>query len=275
MGSATESTGAWCVFPRAFAHRDSAHPVPLGDALAAGFTALEIDVWLRGGDLLVGHDESELDPAATLRARYVEPIEARVRCGTLLPPAAGGLTLVLDVKTRATRTYRALDGLLREHAGILTSWRDGVRTPGPVTVLVSGHRARRRMAHQRVRYAAYDGRRPDVRRFPRRPPPAELVPMVSADWSDVVRWTGAGELRPRDLRRLARLVSAGHGQARAVRFWGTPDRPGPERAAVWSLLCDLDVDAINTDDLHGLADFLRARGDRECHATPRPCAPGP
>ncbi|MEQ9407329.1 MAG: hypothetical protein RIK87_06360 [Fuerstiella sp.] len=43
-----------------------------------------------------------------------------------------------------------------------------------------------------------------------------------------------------------------HAADRRVRFWATPDKP-----AVWQALNKAGVDLINTDDLSGLAKFLR------------------
>jgi glycerophosphoryl diester phosphodiesterase len=42
-----------------------------------------------------------------------------------------------------------------------------------------------------------------------------------------------------------------------VRFWATPDTPGAAREALWDELAAAGVDYLNTDDLHGLEDFLR------------------
>lgn len=249
------------MLPRAFAHRDDAHPSPLDDALALGFPGIEVDVWLRDGVLLVGHDLDELDPGVTLAGAYLEPLAMRVRSRTLLPGWSGSFLLVLDVKSDAGSTWRALDALLADHVGMLTTWRDGREYPGPVTVLVSGNRARTQISRQRMRHAGYDGRLPDLRRrWFRRPGPA-LVPLVSADWKRVIGWDGASPLSRRSRRRLARLVSDAHQQGRKIRFWATPDAGGDARAAIWALLCDVGVDYINTDDLRGLADFLLARHD--------------
>jgi hypothetical protein len=41
-----------------------------------------------------------------------------------------------------------------------------------------------------------------------------------------------------------------------VRFWGTPDDPGPARDAVWREILAVGVDLISTDDLDGLEEFL-------------------
>lgn len=261
-GTAPEpGPGAVGPLPQAFAHRDSAHHRPLLDALDAGFTAVEADLWLRDGQLLIGHDEVDLNPSRTLASTYLRPLAELSRTAAL--PTADGtpLTLVLDAKTAARPTWRALERELGGFGDVLTRWtRDGV-TPGAATVLVSGHRARRLMATRSDRLAGYDGRPPDLsRRWPFAPPPVELVPMVSADWTKAVGWDGVGPVPRRIRRRVTGIVATAHRQGRTVRFWATPDEPGPPREAVWSLLLDLGVDHLNTDDLAGLARFLHRGG---------------
>ncbi|MFI5706300.1 hypothetical protein [Kribbella sp. NPDC051620] len=53
------------------------------------------------------------------------------------------------------------------------------------------------------------------------------------------------------------MVTTAHDAGYRVRFWETPDIPGAAREAVWSELVAAGVDHLNTDDLHGLEDFLR------------------
>ncbi|MCB0720220.1 MAG: hypothetical protein KDD65_17360, partial [Bacteroidetes bacterium] len=43
---------------------------------------------------------------------------------------------------------------------------------------------------------------------------------------------------------------------RELRFWATPDSPGPVRTAVWDTLLSAGATLLNTDDLSGLADYL-------------------
>jgi hypothetical protein len=64
---------------RAHAHNDYLHPRPLLDALDAGLTSVEADVWLAEGDLLVAHDRSDARSARTLRTLYLEPLRRIVR----------------------------------------------------------------------------------------------------------------------------------------------------------------------------------------------------
>ena len=57
--------------------------------------------------------------------------------------------------------------------------------------------------------------------------------------------------------KLRELVKRCHDAGQRLRFWATPDQPGAARDALWRELVAADVDQINTDDLAGLAAFLR------------------
>jgi hypothetical protein len=65
--------------PGAHAHNDYKHARPLLDALAHGFASVEADVFLVDGELLVGHDPSELRSGRTLTSLYLEPLRNRIR----------------------------------------------------------------------------------------------------------------------------------------------------------------------------------------------------
>lgn len=53
-------------------------------------------------------------------------------------------------------------------------------------------------------------------------------------------------------------MDTAHARGQRVRFWATPDLPGPDRDALWGELVAAGVDHLNTDDLAGLASFLDA-----------------
>jgi hypothetical protein len=105
------------------------------------------------------------------------------------------------------------------------------------------------------RNAFYDGRLNDLDVGL----PATLMPLVSDNWTRHFTWTGNGEMPAQQRARLDAIVSAAHRQGQALRFWATPDQPGPARDALWEALSEAGVDFINTDDLAGLAAFLGSR----------------
>lgn len=245
--------------PRAHAHNDYEHARPLFDALDHGFTSVEADIWLVDGELLVGHDLEDLQPGRTLQRLYLDPLAERVRAnhGRLYPGSRQQLQLLIDIKNTGAETYTALDRVLRDYRLMLTTYVRGHVRRGAITAVVSGDRPRELMAGQRVRYAFYDGRMSDLGVGV----PASFMPLVSDNWTNVFTWQGVGEMPAAERDRLRLIVRTAHRDGQRVRFWATPDLPGPEREAIWRELVAADVDHINTDDLAGLAGFLRGEED--------------
>ncbi|MDP9793651.1 glycerophosphoryl diester phosphodiesterase [Catenuloplanes nepalensis] len=241
--------------PQAHAHNDYEHERPLLDALDHGFTSVEADIYLVDGELLVAHDPEDLRPGRTLEALYLDPLVERVRAnrGRVYRGSPISLQLLIDIKNTGVATYTALDATLREYDKILTRYARGRVTTGAVTAVVSGDRPRELMESQTVRYAFYDGRMADLTAGA----PASLIPLISDNWTNVFTWQGVGEFPADQRARLREIVTTAHADGRRVRFWATPDTPGPARDAIWTALRRAGVDHINTDDLDGLETFLR------------------
>ncbi|WP_353946546.1 phosphatidylinositol-specific phospholipase C/glycerophosphodiester phosphodiesterase family protein [Streptomyces sp. HUAS MG91] len=242
---------------RAHAHNDYDHPRPLFDALDHRFNSVEADIYLVDGDLLVAHDPVDLDPARTLESLYLAPLAARVRAhhGSVYRGWRRPLQLLVDIKTEGAAAYRELDRQLSRHRGLFTTYAHGKVRPGPVTAVVSGDRAAGPViAAQPTRSAFYDGRLTDLGTAD----PASFIPLISDNWTNNFTWLGSGPMPAAERDRLHGIVSAAHAHGQRVRFWATPDFPGPERDAVWRELIAADVDHLNTDDLAGLEAFLTA-----------------
>ncbi|MFK4213535.1 phosphatidylinositol-specific phospholipase C/glycerophosphodiester phosphodiesterase family protein [Streptomyces sp. NPDC030920] len=246
---------------RAHAHNDYLHTRPLYDALGHGFTSVEADIFLVDGELLVAHEATDLDPARTLASLYLDPLLDRVRAnhGTVHPGYHDPVQLLIDIKTDGAAAYLELDRQLRHYRRMLTSYHHGRVRPGAITPVISGDRAARApMEAQHTRYAFYDGRPEDLGTAAT----ASFVPLISSSWSDDFSWLGAGPFPAAEREKLRALVATAHRGGRRVRFWATPDAPGPERDAVWTELLAAGVDHLNTDDLAGLERFLRTH-DRD------------
>ncbi|WNO70922.1 MULTISPECIES: phosphatidylinositol-specific phospholipase C/glycerophosphodiester phosphodiesterase family protein [unclassified Streptomyces] len=244
---------------QAHAHNDYLHERPLHDALSHGFTSLEADIFLVNGELLVAHTPEELDPTRTLRSLYLDPLLARVRAnhGSVYRGYGKPVQLLVDIKTDGVACYLELDRQLRRYSRMLTGYAHGRVRPGAVTPVVSGDRAARvPMEAQRQRYAFYDGRLDDLGTAT----PASFIPLISSNWTSSFTWQGIGPFPAGERGTLHALVSAAHDRGQRVRFWATPDVPGPARDAVWSELLAAGVDHLNSDDLAGLETFLRRRG---------------
>ncbi|MET8565219.1 phosphatidylinositol-specific phospholipase C/glycerophosphodiester phosphodiesterase family protein [Streptomyces flaveolus] len=242
----------------AHAHNDYEHPRPLFDALDHRFGSVEADIFLVGGQLLIGHETSDLDPSRTLESLYLEPLAARVRAnhGQVHRGSRRPLQLLIDIKTEGSATYLELDRHLRRYPHLFTRYAHGRVHPGPVTAVISGDRAARTpMEAQTERRAFYDGRLADLGG----PAPASFISLVSDNWTQNFTWTGVGTFPDAERQRLRSITGAAHARGQQVRFWATPDTAGPARHALWTELLAAGVDYLNTDDLAGLESFLDAR----------------
>lgn len=240
---------------QAHAHNDYEHPRPLLDALDHDFCSVEADVWLIDGKLLVAHELKDARPDRTLERLYLDPLQTRVRRhhGRVYP-GGPAVTLLIDAKSDATNTYRAISKSLAGYRSILTTFRSDRIETNAVTVIISGNRARDLMASEKVRLAGYDGRLSDLPELEKTPVPG-LIPLISDNWRLHFAWKGTeGPLPEEERRKLRALVEQTHRTGARIRFWGMPDSP-----LVWATLAEAGVDLINTDQLAELARFLQSR----------------
>jgi len=233
------------LLPRAFAHNDQLQTRPLYGALEHGFAAVEADVFLVDGELLVGHGRKDVVPGRTLSSLYLDPLAELVQ-------DRGGLfdghpfLLLIDVKSEAGPTYAALHDVLASYSHMLTQYRHDGTLSGPVRVVVSGRTDLAQMEGQLVRYATADVRSTQLDRAL-----SPVVSMVSDKWRDGFRWLWLTEhwMRRREQAKLRRLVTRIHDAGCTARFWGVLPR-------TWPALLAADVDHIITDDVPGLRKFL-------------------
>ena len=243
---------------RAHAHNDYEHRRPLADAMSAGFTSVEADVYLVGTELLVAHDPHEVRPEVTLQSTYLEPLRqrARSRGGSSFRGYSGVFQLLVDVKSDPLATYLVLDRALQAYRDVLWRWEDGRPVRGAVQVVVSGNRLREYMQGQATRYAAYDGRAADLGTTS-----SSLVPLISDNFTGHFTWRGEGHMPAAERAKLRSWVRVAHARGQRLRLWATPDQ-GRQRERVWAELLAAGVDHINTDDLAGLRAWL-LRNDPE------------
>ena len=230
--------------PRSHSHNDYAQARPLFEALERGFASIEVDVFLVDGALLVGHEPEKVRPDVTLGQLYLDPLRdiARRNGGSVYAGSDQSLQLLIDVKSEADATYRALHETLRGYADLFTTWTADGSEQGAVTAVLSGNRATALIGARTPRYVAIDGRVQENRSKLG----VDLVPLVSVDWKEL----GPLEERP---ERARALVVQLHAEGRKVRFWATP-----EREDLWQSLIAMDVDYVGTDQVDRLDPVLRA-----------------
>jgi hypothetical protein len=239
-------------FP-AHAHNDYSHEHPLLDALENNFRSIEADVYSKGDSLYVAHNRGDIGPGRTLRALYLEPLRHYFKEGGGNQfDSACPLILLIDIKDQGVPTYTLLDNILQEYREMLCSVSPEGYHPGRVMAVISGNRPVEYMQEQSQRLAFVDGRIKDLQEGY----PPDLMPLISDNWTNHFTWTGKGKMPDRERVNLETFVNEAHDSGQLIRFWATPDIPGPARDAIWSELLEAGVDLINTDDLEGLRSFI-------------------
>ena len=237
----------------AHAHNDYEHEHPLWDALHYGFSSIEADVHLVDGIFYVAHDVEDISLERTFRYLYLDPLLSLVKNnkGGVFQDGSGILLLV-DMKTEGADCWPALKGLLLEYGEMLSVFRSGKVDEGPVTVIVSGNRDWSEMSAEKICPALYDGRFENLTADP----DSQLIPLISASWTDEFVWEGEGLIPESDQVKMKNVIEKAHGQGRGIRFWATdvPDAEGQKY--IWDLLLAAGVDFINTDKLAEFSKYL-------------------
>ncbi|KAL8755066.1 MAG: hypothetical protein Q9184_004910 [Pyrenodesmia sp. 2 TL-2023] len=153
-------------------HNDYWRRVPLYDALAAGCTGVEADVWLdpnHPNDLFVGHTRKSLTSARTLKSLYIDPLLTILNNQNNNPSSSSSpsspndttttflnskigifdvspttsLTLLIDLKTDPLTTFPLVIAAIKPllDAGYLTTYSASTSAlvRGPITVVATGN----------------------------------------------------------------------------------------------------------------------------------------
>ncbi len=240
--------------PIAHAHNDYEHERPLYDALQAGFTSVEADVYLVNNELLVAHDRHDTTAARSLESLYLNPLRQ------YFSKRADDSTrktfwLMIDVKSDAIATHRKIQSVLKKYPDLVAklqksnSHQVDSEVP-PVRVVISGNRAKEDILNSQPRISGIDGRLSDLHSELS----SDAMPWISDNWRSHFRWRGQNTFPEEERKKLRRYVKQAHDRGRLLRFWATPDSP-----ALWDELLDAKVDLINADDLGGLQMHLQKR----------------
>lgn len=234
-----------------FAHNDYWHKRPLYDALDNGFTHIEADIYLRRNKLIVAHILPFFKKQKTLERLYFKPLleciegnNKEIKC------PAYPLTLMIDIKSDADKTYQALEILLKKYRSILSGYDNGVYTQRQVTIVITGHKPYEIIKSQQNRLVFIDE---DLMQLKLDTTSKNLYQTASCKYSSVLKWDGKGSFSIVEKQRLCNLVHLAHKFGKKVRLWASP-----ENEAVWKELLDCGVDLINTDKLVELKNFLLA-----------------
>lgn len=235
-----------------FAHNDYRHRRPLFDAENNGYTHIEADVFLHDNKLVVAHINPYFKKNRTLENLYLAPLFEQVQAnnGSVYQGHKEPVTLMIDIKTGAQKTYAALQALLEKYKPMLSSYDDGVVTTRAVTIVLSGHKPYDMVTAAKNRLVFIDE---DLRKV-ERDTIANVARMASCKYSKLLKWRGNGMMSAHERQRLVNYVHLAHKNGDQVRLWASPDNK-----AVWNEILSCGVDLINTDKLATLKDFLVER----------------
>lgn len=235
--------------PNAYAHNDYWHKRPLYDALDNGFTNIEADIYLRDNKLIVAHVLPRLRMQKTLDSLYMKPLAEYVS-GTNKQYGCPDcpILLMIDIKSEANRTYKALRKLLLQYQYILSAFEDGKLRQGKVTIVITGNKPLKLLRLEKIRFAFIDE---DLRSVKQDTIDQNFYQTASCRYSELVNWRGEGPMPLPEHDKLCAYVAAAHKFGKKVRLWASP-----EKKEVWQQLLDCGVDFINTDQLVELKNFL-------------------
>ena len=227
-----------------FAHNDYEKPVPLVAAYDAQAGFIEADVFLQGNDLLVGHEIKQIQKDKTLEALYLKPLDKLIEKngGFAYADKEQSLTLMIDLKTDGIATLNTLVTRLKKYPR-LTACKT-------LMITVSGNMPIPALWKNSPPFIHFDGR-PGITYTTDQ---QKRIRLISASFQSFSKWNGTDKLSQRDREKLVAIIEAAHAINKPFRFWATPDFPES-----WSKLIELGVDIINTDDVVGLATFLKER----------------
>jgi hypothetical protein len=236
----------------AFAHNDYWHKRPLYDALDNGYTHIEADIYLRKGKLVVAHLLPLFKRHRTLERLYLDPLASCINGSNdqeshIVYP----ITLMIDIKSNAAKTYVVLSALLEKYKNILSGFENGVFVQRQITIVITGHKPIDILNKQQNRLAFIDE---DLMKVQQDTASTNIYRTASCKYSRLVNWNGDGAFPAIQKERLRSYVGMAHRYGKKVRLWASPENP-----AVWNELLECGVDLINTDKLPELKNFLTRR----------------
>ena len=269
-------------------HNDYWRDVPLYDALAAGCTGVEADIWLSTNssgspELLVGHVEGSLRADRSLFNLYTNPLATILTRQNNLPlvnasattaPAAAPagvfstdpnqtLVLHLDFKSPGAALWPVVHqelALLRGH-NWLRHWDGEKIVPGPLTIVATGNAPFDLVtANQTCRDVFFDAPLADLLANSKpnstKKGTTEETYSVSNSYYASAALTQAvggnvwfGTFSRGQTATIQSQVEAARTRGLVARYWDTPAWPISARDGVWKALVRMGVGMLNVDDL--------------------------
>lgn len=272
-------------------HNDYWRQTPLFAALGSGCVSIEADVWLKNGNLYVGHTENSLRENMTLQSMYIEPLTRVLETinapqllsqnpsqpmGVFYNDPAQALTLLVDFKTPSGEAWPLLLEQLRplRDAGWLAHWNGTARIHRPIIIVASGSvDFETLVANHTYRDVFYDAPLDaleddsdwqgdiddDTVTNDGTPGSSRYFKynpsnchFASAKLSKAIGPVLFSNLSPEQLITVGRQIRNARERHLIPRYWGTPRWPRGLRDAIWASLVKEEVGLLNVDDLRAM-----------------------
>lgn len=218
------------------AHNDYKQPFPFWQAYQHGYGSIEVDIFLHNNQLLVAHEESELDTSKTLEKLYLHPLLQCIR----KEQYKRNLILLIDLKTDAEPTLQVLITLLQHYPEIIQQEN--------IQLTITGNQPAPSSFLEYPSYIWFDANPETV--YPTKV--QSRLAIMSANFKKYSKWNGKGVLTKEELSRFDSVIAkAAITTSKKIRFWNAPDIPN-----AWYQLMKLKVGFINTDRIVEAATFM-------------------
>jgi alkaline phosphatase len=227
-----------------FAHNDYVHSIPFLSSYYEQVGFIEADIFLQQNDLLVAHTKEEIKPEKNLEELYVKPLWKMIKDnnGSVYSTSDKTLTLMIDMKTEGISTLNMLVKKLKKYPQLISC--------PTLQITVSGNVPDPGQWKNYPSYIHFDGR-PGISYTKDQ---LDRVSLISTNFRNYSQWNGKGVLTKSEREKIVTLIDNVHTLGKKIRFWGAPDFNN-----AWIIMMSLKVDILGTDDVSGLAIFLRQK----------------
>lgn len=249
-------------------HNDYWRSVPLFEAIAAGCTGVEADIWLDdktgSDDLLVGHSLKSLKDDRTLQNLYIKPLITILDNQNNDTDASGGgsnnpkgvfqsspnttLTLLLDFKSDGTKLWplanQQLDALRSK--GWLTNWSNstGKITWRPIIVVATGNAPFDLLvSNSTYRDVFYDAPLDDISNSKYDSSNSYYASVSMSTLGKIWFW----KFSSAQLNKIKTQIAMANEKGLKARYWDTPAWPVIFREYIWGILVENGVGMLNVD----------------------------
>lgn len=227
-------------------HNDYRQTVPFYQAYAQKTFSIEADVFLEGGELLVGHEPEELSPLLNFQELYINPLVKLYERngGTAWKGSKEPLQLVVELKSDTKPTLDKVIEVLDKHEHVFNPQAN----PNAVRVVITGKVPDPADFESYPDFIAFDGQ-VDIDYTDAQ---LKRIAMISPPFFEYADWNGKGTLTGADKKRVREVIDKVHRLGKPIRFWGTP-----EGVTAWNTFHRMGVDIINTDEVEEVTLFFK------------------